>query len=76
MTTLEENIRVYTTKRDELERDHNDKWVVINGDFLEVYDTFEAAAEDAVSKFGEQEFHLRQIGERIHRLPSSFVYGI
>ena len=50
MTTLSSQIAAYEEMRDILETDHFGKWVVFyGGELVDTYESFEEAAEDAVT---------------------------
>ena len=77
MAILQREYAVYEENRAELEARHLGKWVVICGDtFLEVYDTFQIAADQAAQKFGRGPYLIEEIGRDYEpRLPSSVMYG-
>ena len=61
---LDAQIEVYDAMREELEREHRGKWVVIHDEELVgTYRSFQAAAIDAVEKFGRGPYLIREIGE-------------
>ena len=61
---LDAQIEVYDAMREELEREHHGKWVVIHDEELVgTYRSFQAAAIDAVEKFGRGPYLIREIGE-------------
>ena len=75
-TYLERQKASYNRMRPELEHEHLWKWVVFHEEELAgVFGGFEAAAEEAVSKFGRGPFMIKQIGasEEI-TLPASLMY--
>ena len=75
-TYLERQKASYNRMRPELEHEHLWKWVVFHEEELAgVFGSFEAAAEEAVSKFGRGPFMIKQIGasEEI-TLPASLMY--
>jgi hypothetical protein len=48
-----DDILAYEAMRADLEAKHIGKWVLFHGrELIAIYDSFELAAEDAVSKFG------------------------
>src|SRR4051794_23821294 len=62
-TTLAAEIAAYRHESARLETDHMGKWVVFKGpDLIAIHETFEAAAEDAVERFGRGPFLIRQVG--------------
>ena len=77
MSDLNDDIKVFDEMRQELEQKYTGKWVLIyNQKLVSVYDNFEKAAEDAVSKFGTGPYLIRQIGARPIVLPSSLLFRI
>ncbi len=77
MEILVREYAVYEDKRAELEAEFMGKWVVICGDdFLEVYETFQVAADQAAQKFGRGPYLIEEIGrDHAARLPTSVMYG-
>ena len=65
-TALSRQIAVYDAKyRRTLELDHFGKWAVVYNEELEgIYDSFEEAANDAISQFGRGPYLIRRIGQR------------
>ena len=75
MQTLTEEIAAYEGMRRTLEIDHFGKWVVVYGGKLAgVYDSFEKAADDAVSRFGRGPYLIREVGAPPTTLPASVLY--
>ena len=69
---LEREIRAYEARRDELERVHMGKFIVIHGeDLVGAWDTLDAAAEEAVRQFGRGPYLIRQVGAPPTVLPAS-----
>ena len=61
--SLRDQIAAFDEMRDVLERDHYREWVVFHdGELVDTYDTFEAAADDAVVRFGRGPYLIRQVG--------------
>ena len=76
MSKLSEEMRAYESLRSTLEADHFGKWVVFHDEELvNLYDTFEAAANDAVRKFGRGPYLIKQVGEAPIRLSASVLYN-
>ena len=68
-------IAAYQKQAAQLEASHQGKWVVFKGKTLiALHDTFEAAAEDAVQRFGRGPFLIRQIGASPIVIPVSVTY--
>lgn len=75
MTLLSREIAAYDRMRDSLETDHFAEWVVVHGEKLAgTYMDFQAAAADAVRRFGRGPYLIRQIGEPPLALPASVLY--
>ena len=78
MAELEREIAAYEAMKDGLEADQIGKWVVIRGgDLIETFDTFDAAANMAVAKFGRgggRPYLIRQIGAPPVIIPASAMY--
>ena len=73
---LQVEIAAYQQQAAQLEASHLGKWVVFKGTALiAVYDTFEAAAEDAVERFGRGPFLIRQVGAPPIVMPISVAYN-
>ena len=76
MTTLSSQISAYEEMRDVLESDYFGRWVVFyDGELVETYESFEEAAEDAVSRFGRGPYLIRQIGAP-PVIPFRFDYAV
>ena len=75
MSTLTEEISAYEGMQRTLEVDHFGKWVVIhNKKLVDLYDSFESAAEDAVERFGSGPYLIRKVGAAPVTLPASVLY--
>ena len=75
MSTLSEEIAAYKGMQRLLETDHFGKWVVVhNKELAGVYGSFEAAAEDAVERFGSGPYLIREVGAAPIALPASVLY--
>ena len=60
--------------RKDLENNHpGDHWVLIRGRALEVYTTFEEAAQVAVTRYGDGSYMIRQVKQTPIVLPSSIM---
>jgi len=72
---LDREIAAYEARQDEMEREHMGKWVVFHDQqFIGSYDTFEAAAGDAMDRFGYGPYHIRRVGDpRVATLPPSVL---
>lgn len=75
MAEIDQEIAAYEAIRDELEKDHMGKWVLMfDRKLVAVYDSFEQAANDAVTRFGAGPYLIRQIGAPPMALPASVIY--
>ena len=75
MAKLSEEIAAYEAMRVELEADYFGKWVLFHDEqLIKSFNTFEAAANEAVALFGRGPFLIRQVGEPPLRLPASVLY--
>lgn len=75
MARLNDEIAAYDRMRADLETQHNGQWVVIRDGVLQgAYDEFEAAAEEAVRRFGRGPYLIRQVGAGPLTLPASVQF--
>ncbi len=75
MSELTKEIAAYQHMRSELEADHFGKWVLVHDETLEgIYETFEEAASDAVSRFGRGPYLITAVGASPITLPASVLY--
>jgi hypothetical protein len=72
---LETEIAAFESNQKELEQHHNGKYVVFRGDeFIGAFDTFDAAAREAVNRFGRGPYLIRQVGVPPPPMPASVMY--
>jgi len=72
---LDIEIRAFEAKRKELERNYLRKFVVFKGgEFVGAWDTFDAAAREAVSRFGRGPYLIREVGAPPPVLPASVLF--
>ena len=77
MPHIETEISAYDEMRESLERDQMGKWVLVRDrNLVGIFDTFDAAAEDAVKKFGSGPYLIRQVGAPPVSLPASVMYHL
>jgi hypothetical protein len=77
MSDLKNEIAAYEKRQKELEEKHMGKWVLFHdGELVNIYDSFDDAATEAVTKFGRGPYLLRQIGAPSITLPASVMFGI
>lgn len=73
---LAKEIAAYETMRSALETEHLGEWVVVhNRELVGIYESFGAAAAEAVEKFGRGPYLIREIGEVFVSLPASVLYN-
>ena len=72
---LKIEIAAYEAAKSELEEHHKDKWVVFHDkELIGAFDTFDAAAAEAVRLFGPGPYLIRQVGAAPISLPASVMY--
>ena len=72
---LETEIRAYETRKAELDKTYPGKFVVFKGsDFVGAWDTLNAAAAEAVARFGRGPYLIRQLGAPPPTLPASVLF--
>ena len=72
---LSDNIKAYEAMREELECDHTGEWVVFHDRKLAgIYPDLEAAADEAVARFGRGPYLIRQIGVPARHLSNSMLH--
>jgi hypothetical protein len=72
---LEIEIRAYEQQLPELEKAYPEKFVVFKGDeFVGAWDTLNAAAAEAVARFGRGPYLIRQVGAPRPTLPASVLF--
>jgi len=77
MADINDDIAAYDAMRQELEANHTGEWVVFHDRTLvSVHASFEAAADDAVKKFGRGPYLIRQVGAPPLVLPASVMYPL
>ena len=75
MADLDQDIAAYEKLQAGLESKHVGKWVLVHDEVLvSLYDSFEAAADEAVKRFGRGPYLIRQIGAPPMTLPASVLY--
>jgi hypothetical protein len=76
MAALDVELSAYHEQATRLEASHPGEWVVFKGSALiGIHPTFEAAAEEAVARFGRGPFLIRQIGAPPIVIPVSVAYN-
>jgi len=76
VANIQDDISAFEAKKQELEARSMGKWVLIhNRELVDVYDSFEMAAQDAVRQFGRGPYLIRQVGAPPITLPASVMYA-
>ena len=76
MAELSEEITAYDTMRADLEAKALGKWAVVHDrTLIGTFDSFEAAAEEAVHRFGRGPYLIRQIGAASITLSAAAMYN-
>ena len=78
MAQLDVEIAAYEGIRDGLEAKYFGKWVVVHDEELVgAYDDFQAAALDAISRFGRGPYLIREVGKTEPvPMPASLLFGL
>jgi hypothetical protein len=72
---LDTEIRAYESRLPELEKAYLGKFVVFKGEeFIGAWDTLNAAAAEAVTRFGRGPYLIRQVGVPQPTLPASVLF--
>ena len=72
---LDKDLAAYEQMRNDLEAHKMGKWVLMHNQALVgIYDSFQDAAKEAVSKFGRGPYLIRQVGAPPITLPASVMY--
>ena len=73
---LEQNIEAYEAMRETLEAHHLNKFVVFHdAEFVDSFDSFHNAAREAVRRFGQGPYLIRQVGApRRIPMPASVAF--
>ena len=75
MSDIKDEIAAYEQLQPELEEKWMGKWVLLyNRKLVDVYSSFELAAEDAVKRFGSGPYLIRQVGAPPLTMPASVMY--
>ena len=75
MTALSDEISAYERMKNNLETDHFGQWVLVHEEkLIDTYESFEAAADDAVQRFGGGPYLIRRVGVSSPSLPASVLY--
>ncbi len=75
MADVDFEIAEFAKMQPELEAKHTGKWVLFHGGLMiSLYDSFEATATDAVTRFGRGPYLIRQVGAPPVTLPASVLF--
>ena len=75
MAALSKEIAAYKRMRDVVEADHFGEWVLVHDEQLVgSFNSFEAAAQVAMERFGRGPYLIRQVGAPPITLPASLLY--
>ena len=76
MAVLAQERKLYDQLRAELEKKSKGQWVLIrDSQLIGLFATFDAAAQEAVRRFGRGPYLIREIGAPDVTLPASVVYA-
>ena len=77
-TALDEQIAVYESMREDLERDHMGEWIVMReGTVAGYFETHWDATEAAVQRFGDGPYLIREIGAAdALQIPAAVQFGL
>jgi hypothetical protein len=76
MSIIREEIAAFEAMQAKLEADAFGKWVLFHHrQLIGTFASFDAAADDAVAKFGSGPFLIRQVGARPVAVPASLAYA-
>ena len=77
MAELDQEIAAFERMSEELEAHHMGKWVLIHDlELMDVYESLESVAEDAVRRFGRGPYLIRQVGAPPVVLPAAMMYRL
>lgn len=72
--SLRENIEAYEARQEEMEKYYMGKHVVFyNREKVDSFDTFDAAAREAIRRFGRGPYLIREVGEKGIILPHRYA---
>ena len=75
MASLAADIAAFETMKRELEAEHLHAWVLFHeGRLIGAFPDFEAAASEAVERFDEGPYLIRQVGAGPIQLPGGMVF--
>lgn len=73
---LDKEIAAYQKLEAKLLKHHHGKYVVIfDGEFIDAFDSFDNAAQEAIRRFGKGPFLIRKVGKKEEMpLPASVAF--
>lgn len=75
MTALSAEVAAFDAQKAELEERYDGKWVVFHhGDLIGSFDTLNAAAAEALRRFGLGPYLIREVGAPPLSLPASVMF--
>jgi len=75
MADLKDEIAAYDTMRADLEATSLGKWALVHDrEVIGIYESFDAAAKEAVHRFGRGPYLIRQVGAPPISMPASVMY--
>lgn len=76
MGDIGNEIKAFEAMQADLEAKHMGEWVLLHdGKLIEIFQSFDSAADTAVRKFGRGPFLIRQVGAPPTTLPISVMYA-
>ena len=77
MGEIKDEVRAFEQMQVTLEAKHKGRWALLHDqELVNLYASFEAAADDAVIRFGRGPFLIRQVGAPPPKLPASVMYHL
>jgi hypothetical protein len=77
MIELDREIAAFDALRADLENHHMGEWaLVFDGRLIDVFPSFDAAAQLAVRDFGRGPYLIRQVGAPPVTMPASIAYNL
>ena len=75
MNSIQHDIEAFEQMKPRLEAEQMGQWVLLhNQKLINTFDSFDAAADVAMQRFGRGPFLIRQVGAPLVTLPVSVLY--
>jgi hypothetical protein len=75
VSSIQDEIDAFNKLQPELETKHMGEWILIRDrKVVGLFPTFDAAAAEALQRFGRGQYLIREIGAEPIRLPVSVIY--